>query len=188
MMQFCCRTGLAAAFTLAMSFFASPAAYAQWTAQVSGPDVFGATKVVAVVANMSGDGLVVKCDSTGAITLGYLLPATEDELNQASSGETAPGVRLLLKVGQGQPLKFSPTLTDWNDKYVGFVVTGPTPDLVTVIHAISAASAAVGVSGGSGGNLSDSFGTIGSTDAMNKVLSDCKLGAVNAGGNSKSTP
>jgi hypothetical protein len=142
---------------------------------VVGPDVFGTTKVTAVVANPSDNGLVVKCDSSGSVSLAYVFPAPPDIINQVSNGTDVTG-DLLLRVGTGKLEKLSGKLDSRNEKYLGFVSDGPVADLVTAVQAIGAASGHLDIGLSiNDHHLSDSFGTVGSTDAMNKVLSDCKL-------------
>jgi hypothetical protein len=59
-------------------------ARAQWNVRVDGPDVFGASTVVAVVDGDSRNGLVVQCNSEDSLALAYILPGTASELDSMS--------------------------------------------------------------------------------------------------------
>jgi hypothetical protein len=159
----------------------SAPAWAQWNTNVSGPDVFGNTKVVAVVADLSENGLVVQCDAKDERDLAFLSPATPSELDQVSQNPTGSPATLLIKVDQGKVWKFDAMLRGWNAKYIGFVAGGRSPDMLAVIRAIGAATQTINVGEeANGAQDSESFAASGSTSAMNTAIKDRNLAAIDS--------
>jgi hypothetical protein len=149
----------------------------QWSTHVDEPDVFGETKVIAVIEDDSEQALVIKCSNSGPIKLAILSPVTQEELNRLfNPGESYP-VDLLVKVDSGAVQKFDAQIEQWNNKYLGSVFTGRTPELVALIRSIGKAKHAINVGierdGIPGGTAA--FGVIGSASAMNTLIKNCKL-------------
>ncbi len=120
-------------------------AEAQWAANVTGPDVFGNTKVVASVNGSTGNGLVVQCDQSSTLDLAFLFTATASEMDELSKAGTGIPADLLVKVDQGQVMKFNAMLQVWNDTYIGVVASGRTKDIVSAIDAIGSATSQISV-------------------------------------------
>jgi hypothetical protein len=157
----------------------SAPAWAQWGARVDGPDVFGTTKVIAAVSSASGDGLVVQCDGKDALLLAYIMPGTPSELSELSQAGTGVPIDLLVKAGNDAVRTFTAQLSRWNNKYMGVVAQGRTPELVAMVRAIGAASGRISVGVDFlGHKQSESFGADGSTAAMNTAVKDCNLDKV----------
>jgi hypothetical protein len=88
------KNGHLMAFVIAMLILvmAVTPAYAQWSAQVTGPDVFGNTTVLASVDDAAGQSLVLQCDQNDTLDLAYLIPGTPSEMDDASkAGVGIPG-------------------------------------------------------------------------------------------------
>lgn len=179
------------ALPIAMTLVYVRSADAQWAVKASGPDVFGNEKVVALVPNPSGDALIVQCNQKSNLYFALIERASEREMNDLSGSSGLPAT-LLVRVDQGDVHKFSAKLRQWNNKYLGVVVSGRRPKVVALLREIGLGNAKISV--GSeffGSKFSESFGVIGSGNAMNTVIKDCKLAAVEASsgeGNAKSAP
>ncbi len=167
---------------IALSTFGCGVAHAQWSSQVTGPDVFGNTTVLATVDNVDGNGLVVQCDQNSTLDLAYIIPGTPSELDELSKAGTSIPADLLVKVDNGLVMKFSAEFKAWNNTYVGIVASGRTTDIVTAIKAIGGAANQISVGAVIAGNQqTDNFDVGNSTSAMNTATSDCKLADIQAG-------
>ena len=137
--------------------------------------------VVAAVTSDSQDGLVVQCDDKDTLDIAYLSPGTKSELDTMSQDGSAVPAELFVKVNQGGVQKLDAVMKQWNNKYLGFVASGRTPDMVAVVKAIGAANnhISIGVEI-AGEKQAKSFDAAGSTSAMSTVIKDCKLDAIKA--------
>lgn len=157
-------------------------AHAQWSSQVTGPDVFGNTTVLATVDNADGNGLVVQCDQNNTLDLAYIIPGTPSELDELSKAGTSIPADLLVKVDHGQVMKFSAEFKAWNNTYIGIVASGRTTDIVAAIKAMGAAASQISVGAViAGTQQSDSFDVENSTSTMNTATLDCKLSNIETG-------
>jgi hypothetical protein len=160
-------------FSVALgALFLSAGAANAWSASVDGPDVFGNIKVIATEGS-GRDAIVVQCDSKEELYVAFIKRKKEfEEIPELPAS-------LLIQVNSGEPLRLSATLRSWNDNYMGFVATGREPALVQAINAIKGASGRINVGAEVSGNqVSATFGSRGSTSAMNKVIASCKLNAI----------
>ena len=158
------------------SVISASAQWAEWTAQVSGPDVFGNTKVIAVVPAQDRTELVVQCDELDELALALTFPATKTEIDDSSQPGNQIPATLLVKVDSGKVEKFDAVVQAWNDTRVGVVVTGRSPEVVSLLHAIGAATSVINVGTEVNGNRqSEAFSAAGSSAAMNTVIKNCKL-------------
>lgn len=165
-----------AAVLIILALTTSAPAWAQWGVRVDGPDVFGNTKVIAVVSGASDDGLVVQCEGKASLLLAYIMPGTASELDELSQAGAGVPIDLLIKVGNDAVRTFSAQLSQWNNKYMGVVAQGRTPELVAMVRAIGTASGRISVGVDFlGQKQSESFGATGSAAAMNTVVKDCSL-------------
>ena len=87
-----------------------------WDAQVTGPDVFGATKVFASTGGIR-ENLIVQCDSDKLLFIALLFPKKEFE----AVNETP--ATLFVQIDSDSPQKLTATLRSWNDNFAGIVVT-----------------------------------------------------------------
>ena len=173
---------LAIALILIATLFAVSPAEAQWSAQVTGPDVFGNTTVLAAVDSANGDGLVVQCDQNSELDLAYIIPGTPSEMDEATKSDVDIPADLLLKVDSGQVIKLSAQLKPWNNSYLGVVASGRTTDIVAAIKAIEGANDEISVGAEILGNQqSDAFDAGNSTSSMNTAMTDCKLDSITTG-------
>lgn len=177
------------ALPIALTLVDIRSAHAQWVVKASGPDVFGNEKVVALVPSASGDALIVQCDQKDKLYFALIEPASESERNDLSGSDGLPAT-LLVRVDQGNVHKFSANLRQWNNKYLGIVVSGRRPRIVSLLREIGLGNRRISI--GSelfGSRFSESFGVIGSGNAMNTVIKDCKLANIKVSpgeGNGKS--
>ena len=165
---------------IAMTLVDIRSAHAQWAVRASGPDVFGNRKVIAFVPSTSGDALIVQCNQKDKLYVALIERASEREMNQLSESAGLPAT-LLVRVDQGKVHKFSAKLRQWNNKYLGVVVNGRLPKIVSLLREIGIGN--TGISVGSeifGSEFSESFGVIGSGNAMNTAIKDCNLADVEA--------
>ena len=89
---------------------------------------------------------------------------------------------LLVKVDNGPVEKLDAQLRQWNDRFLGIVAEGRTPDILAAVRAIGAANGTINVGADvSGARQTDSFDAQGSTAAMNTVVKNCKLDDVGDG-------
>lgn len=178
------------ALPIALTLVGIRSAHAQWAVKASGPDVFGNEKVIALVPSPSGDALIVQCDQKDKLYFALIEPASESERNSLSGSGGLPAT-LLVRVDQGNVHKFSANLRQWNNKYLGIVVSGRRPRIVSLLREIGLGNRRISI--GSeflGSKFSESFGVIGSGNAMNTVIKDCKLENIKASpgeGNGKSS-
>ena len=176
------KTVLAGAAALLIgSIILSHPAQAQWASKVIGPDVFGNTTVIATVGSETGDALVIQCNQKDTLDLAFLSPATPSDIDELSKTDATIPAQLLIKVDQGHVVTFNAQLQQWNNNYVGVVASGRTTDIVAIVNAIGKATSQISVGTEIMGNqTSDTFGTDGSTDAMDTATTSCKLGAITA--------
>lgn len=140
-----------------------------WQASTEGPDVFGVTKVIAT-ENGLRDSLVVQCDSKESLFVAYIL--RKKEFEDVPEGPAT----LYLQGSSGSPLKLAATIRTWNDNYAGVVAVGRVPEVMAAIQEIKNSKAKVNVGYDIAGNqASASFGSRGSTAAMQRVIDGCKL-------------
>jgi hypothetical protein len=160
---------------LALSLGYPGRASAQWTAQVTGPDVFGNTKVVAGIMSFSGDGLIVQCDAD-SLDLVWVVAAPEALIGEwVKTGNTTPA-SLAIRVDAAPVETFDAQITIWNNTHMG-IIAHSQPQTLDTIRKISAAKRTVDVGAEIlGSKQSESFGTFGSTSAMSSVTKNCKLG------------
>ncbi|QOF70686.1 hypothetical protein IG197_23260 [Aminobacter sp. SR38] len=141
-----------------------------WDANVEGPDVFGVTKVIATVGGLR-DGMVVQCDSKEDLFVAFIF--RKKEFEDVTSGPAT----LYLQGASSEPLKLPAELRAWNDNYGGVVVSGRDPQVLAAVKEIQEARSKLNVGFEVGGSQnSASFGSRGSTKAMEKVIQGCKLG------------
>ena len=178
------KNGNLMAFVIAMLILvmAVKPAYAQWSAQVTGPDVFGNTTVLASVDDAAGQSLVVQCDQNDTLDLAYLIPGTPSEMDDASKAGVGIPADLLVKVDDAQVMKFSAQLRAWNNTYLAVVASGRTTAIVAAIKAIGRASSQISVGAEILGNQqTDTFDASNSTSSMNTATTECKLSSITAG-------
>ncbi len=159
----------------------SARAWAQWVAHVEGPDAYGEPTFVAVSAAPSGDALLVLCDQKNLLALAYLMPGTQTELAEMSKSGSEMPVTLLVKIGNGTQTRFDAQLRRWNNKYLGAIAGGRTPELVGIVREIGASTQTISVGMDIlGDNQTESFSSTGSAAAMNKAMKNCKLDGAEA--------
>ena len=152
---------------LAMAFSASNAV-AQWSSQVTGPDVFGNTRVVASSGGLR-ESLIVQCDSKDVLLLAYAFRAKEFERARALPAT-------LLIQSDAAPVKLQAELRTWNDNYWAVVASGRTMELMGVVTSLASARGKINVGAEVNGNqLSETFGSQGSRNAIAAVVRGCKL-------------
>jgi hypothetical protein len=140
-----------------------------WDANVEGPDVFGVTKVIASVGGLR-DGMVVQCDSKEDLFIAFIF--RKKEFEDVAAGPAT----LYLQGASSEPLKLPAELRAWNDNYGGVVASGRDPQIFAAIKEIQEARSKLNVGFEIGGSQnSASFGSRGSTKAMEKVIQGCKL-------------
>jgi hypothetical protein len=150
-------------------------ASAQWTAEVTGPDVFGATTVVAAVMLGSGDGLIVQCDADSLNLVRAMAVPEAVTAEWEKTGGTKPA-SLAIRVDSGSVETFDAQIAFWNNTHLGIIAHGRTPQILDMIRQIGAAKNTVDVGAEiAGSKPSESFGTIGSSSAMSSVMKNCKL-------------
>jgi hypothetical protein len=164
--------------TIFAMLIASPA-FAQWSVKSEGPDVFGSTSAFAEAGSTNGPNmLVIQCDDNENLTIALLSPATDAQLNNLSANNTDLTAKVLVRVDQGSVTTFDGHLRGWNKNYMAFVVSGRSPESISLIRTIGTAhshiDAGVEVNGR---RHSDSFTAGGSKAAMASVIKTCKLGA-----------
>jgi|GEM_PF-3161536 len=145
--------------------------FASWSVKQDGPDVFGATKVVSV-ADAGNSSLVIQCDDKDELYIAYLM--SKDGLDGQEIKEI-PG-ELLIQVDGSKPIHLDASTRSWNEKYVAVATDGRSPEVISAIGLIKGARVRVNV-GIKVGDAKDSasFDPVGSTSAMAKVISGCKL-------------
>ncbi len=157
------------------------AARANWTANVSGPDVFGNTTVLAMVEGRR-DALAIQCNQKDQLILAYIF-----QIKQFENVTSAPA-ELLIQINGGSPRTFSATLGQWNDSFGSVSMTGRQPDVAEVVRALGAAKGVVNVGIVVRGQQdSASFDSIGSADAINKVVKNCQIDKILDGKSSPQT-
>lgn len=162
---------------VAMAHISSAAA--QWFANVTGPDVFGNTEVVAAASSPTSNALVVQCNADDKLVVAFISPASESLMDKISNMGNQLPADLLIKVGQKSVRKFDAIMQVWNNNYIGVVTSGRIPEIVDLIREISGGSGKISVGVVFLGNReTDSFGTSGSTVAMNTIMRSCKLGDI----------
>ncbi|MDH4988596.1 hypothetical protein QEZ47_24380 [Aminobacter anthyllidis] len=140
-----------------------------WEANIEGPDVFGVTKVLATVISLR-EGMVVQCDSKEELSFAFIFRKKEFE------DVVAGPATLYLQGASSEPLKLPAELRVWNDNYGGVVASGRDPQVLAAIKEIQEARSKLNVGIEIGGSQnSASFGSRGSTKAMEKVIQGCKL-------------
>ena len=158
---------------------AGTSADAQWVVRANGPDVIGNEKVVAIAPSDSGDALIVQCDQTSSLYIALIERGTSSEMNQLSEISSGIPAELLIRVDQNPVQKFDAKLRQWNTRFLGVVARGRTPDMVAVLRQIGTGQRRISVGTEVlGSQESDSFGVMGSANAINQVLKDCKLNDV----------
>ncbi len=173
------KRNLVAALTAIFSIASGNFAEAQWSAQVTGPDVFGNTTVVASVDNAQGDSFVIQCNQSDTLYLAFLTTATPSEMDDLSKAPNGLPASLLVKVDNGQVVKFDANLRVWNSNYIGVVTSGRSTDIVGIISAIGKASNSLSVGVVISGNQqSDAFDVNSSTTTIDTVVKNCKLDSV----------
>jgi hypothetical protein len=154
----------------------APDAQAQWTAKVTGPDVFGSTTVVAVVSSVTHNGLVIQCDDKDSLEMANIFPATISEMDNMSKIDAGLPAKLFVKVDQGPVKIFDARLRTWNNTYLAFAASERTSDMVALVRSIGAAKSGISIGTEINGHRqSESFGSIGSTNAINTLIKGCKL-------------
>jgi hypothetical protein len=120
--------------TAALLLTVPTAAFAQWSVDTEGPDVFN-EKSAELVGDISGgeDFLVFKCTSSGELSAQWLIRA-----NEVSSPRVLDGV-IILRADLGEPVAINGTLSAWNDQYVALVSTS----LSEIVSALATISNAV---------------------------------------------
>jgi hypothetical protein len=170
------RNALASSLFIVATSLPLGAAWAQqWQVRVTGPDVFGNTKVIAVVEGPNDDALVVQCDAKDQLELAYIEAVPSSEISQAV-GKSVPET-FLIKAGSGNVQKFDAILQVWNNTHFGTGVSGRTPQLIAVLNAIGTATGAIniGVESAAGDTTSQTFSAAGSTAVMHTVITNCNL-------------
>jgi hypothetical protein len=150
----------------------------QWSTQIKGPDVFGETTVIASIEDDLEQVLVIQCSSSEPIKLAILSEVPQDEMNKLSELGGSIPIDLLVKVDSGAVQKFEAQIMQWNNKYMGTVFTGRTPEIVALIRSIGNAKHTINVGAEKDGNRAGSpatFGVIGSASAVNTVIKNCNL-------------
>jgi len=143
-----------------------------WDVSIDGPDVFGVTKVFTTEGN-AREAIVVQCDSKDELFVALIFKKKEFE-----DVPTIPAT-LLFQINGATPVKLEATLRAWNDNYGGVVASGRVPELVDTIKAIQDASGKINAGYEALGNqASASFGSRGSTDAMQKIMKHCLLDGI----------
>ena len=150
------------------------ASAADWYHEVSGPDVFGHMRGFASVGSTSNnDTLTIQCQGGENLDVAVLEPFGG---SQREAHDPVPA-KILVKVDNGavQTLE-NAEVRPWNDKYIGVVASGRTPDVLAVIHSIGTATRKIEV----GLELADKqfsigFGASGSTAAISALTKACKL-------------
>ncbi|MDD2861705.1 MAG: hypothetical protein PHI71_11650 [Acidiphilium sp.] len=162
--------------TLALICSATIPAYAGWNAQVTGPDVFGRTKVFASSFGDANDGIVIQCNSKNRLLLGYLVAATESEINMVSKSSSSIPATLYFKIDDNPVLKFDATFGGWNNHFLAFQINKRSPEVVKLFDEIGSAQSQISVGAElNGDRQSSSISVEGSTEAMHKVTEYCKL-------------
>lgn len=154
---------------------ASAEAQADWWSKVSGPDVFGRTKVLSEVFNDSDEGIVIQCDSKKRFMLGYVFSGTPSEINRMSELDSVPAI-LYFRIDNNPILKIKAEFSVWNKDLVAFEFGDQLNKATDLVRQISNAKEKISVGAKSGSYIQSSmFTIIGSTTAMGKVMNNCAL-------------
>ncbi len=140
-----------------------------WDATVTGPDVFGKTKVVAFDGGLS-DSLIVQCDSETELSVAYIFKKKEfQEITEVPA-------KLFVKTTDTSPTVLEATFRNWNDNYGGVVASGKTDDIIKLVNSIGLAKGKIEVGYEVAGvRDSASFSSNKSTQAIKTVFDKCKL-------------
>lgn len=167
------RIILPAILTCVLCWAITPA-WAEWFANIEGPDVFGNVTVIAQTGN-ERDGFVVQCDQQDQLILAYVIRIKEFESINPAPAE------LLIQADTNPPKSLSAELGGWNNNFAGVSVRGRTSELVDIVRMIGSAKSKINIGVIINGNrMSESFDSGGSTSAMKTVITGCKLGDINS--------
>ena len=160
------------ALTLGLTALFSIGQAAAWEISVDGPDVFGVTKVLTFQDGAEGS-LVVQCNSENDLFIALVYPKKEFESIEESAAI------FLVKGGSSQPVRADAVNRVWNDNRGGVVISGKSPEAMTVVREIEDAVAQIQVGVDYGTNkASTSFAAQGSSQAMKTVIEKCNLESI----------
>ncbi|MBX3597321.1 MAG: hypothetical protein KF874_07100 [Rhizobiaceae bacterium] len=153
----------------AIGLLLSTASASAWDTVVAGPDVFGDTKVSSRVGGQLSD-LVVHCTAYGELKIAFISRKKEFEDVTPVAGY------LYIAVPPAPAIQFDATLQAWNDNYSGVVAAEDRSRILKAIGQIRDANGQIQVgSDVLGKRWTENLSSSGSTDAMNKVISGCRL-------------
>jgi hypothetical protein len=145
-------------------------AHANWVTNKTGPDVFDTTTVVSIAVGGSKN-FVVQCDDKDQLTIALIFPKKKFEEVYETPAE------LLIQSDHGATSHLLAELRSWNDDYAGVVAEGRTPEVIKILRDIRLEHEKLNAGIVVGGlRDSASFEADGSTNAMDIVFKDCKLG------------
>ena len=155
--------------TLLTIFTVTATSASAWYADVTGPDVFGKTIVLAGEEGRQST-LVIQCDSAGTLLVAVIRRKKEfEEVSDAAA-------TIYFTVSEAAPTKLSAHMKAWNDNYMGVVADAPSAELIPIVKAIRDAKAEIKIGFEINGNqVAENLSSSGSTAAMNKVISGCKI-------------
>lgn len=144
-----------------------------WDATVTGPNVFGKTKVVAVEGS-ARESIIVQCETDGVMLLAYIFKKKEfQEINEFPA-------KLYVQVDKGSPVILEATFRTWNDNYAG-VVASDEASILPVLDKIEAGKSKINIGIEILGKQdSASFSVRGSTRTIKKVKAGCDVNNSNS--------
>lgn len=109
--------------------------FAGWNLQKEGPDVFGEkSAILSADFNRSSDAIVFKCNSSGNMSISWLIRVKDVEPAKLSG-------YILFMIKENDPQKITATLEAWNENYIGF----SSSDVVSIKNILYELSNAAGV-------------------------------------------
>jgi hypothetical protein len=151
---------------------------AEWSYSQKGPDWLGKIENYAVGSDSGGLGglLVIRCVGNDTLELALLEPSTGSQIGAAAKlvGVTT---RMFVRVDNSPVKSFdNATVEVWNRNAIGVVIEGRTPELLQLVRSIGTAKSKIAVGFNLGYNLViRTFGTVGSTAAVNSVIKACQF-------------
>jgi hypothetical protein len=152
---------------------------AEWSHSQKGPpDSLGKIENYAVGSDSAGLGdlLVIRCVGNDTLELALLEPSTASQVGAAAKlGRVT--VQMFVKVDDSPTQRFAnATVEVWNKNATAVVIEGRTPELLQLVHSIGTANSKIAVGVDIGNDLViRTFGTDGSTAAINAVTKACQL-------------
>lgn len=152
---------------------------AEWSYSQKGPDLLGKIENYAVGSDSEGLGnlLVIRCVGNDTLELALLEPSTASQVGAAAAKLAGVRVQMFVKVDNSPAQRFdNATVEVWNRNATGVVIEGRTPELLQLVRSIGTAKRKIAVGVNLGYNLViRTFGTDGSTAAVNAVTKVCQL-------------